>query len=133
MRKVLVLLLIVALVPFVTSCFTAGKRVAKDTGDAVGGTAEGIGKGTLDVVEGTGEGAAGLGKGTAEGVVETAKAAGYVVVGRGDEAAESGREAAKAGGGGLKAIIEKPVEGIGKGLQSIDRSIKKATGREDIK
>ncbi|MGB2706100.1 MAG: hypothetical protein WBC74_04525 [Candidatus Omnitrophota bacterium] len=133
MKNALVVLLVVALVPFVSSCFSTGKSVVKDTGDAVGGTIEGTGKGTLDVVEGTSEGVADLGKGTAEAVVGTAKATGYTLVGHGDEAVESGKEAAKAGGEGIKGVIEKPIEGIGKGLQSIDRSIKKATGREDIK
>jgi len=66
-------------------------------------------------------------------VVETGKAAGYAVTGRGEEATESVQDAAKASGEGIKAVVEKPVESIGEGLQSMDRSVKKITGREDIK
>ncbi len=133
MKRVLVLLVVVSLVPFLSSCFSTGKSAVRDTGDAVGGTLEGTGQGTLDIVEGTGKGAAKFGKGAAEAVVGTGKAAGQALVGRGEEASESGKVAAKAAGEGIVGVLEEPVKGFGKALQSIDKSIKESTGNEDIK
>jgi len=131
MRRIVLVLFIIALVPMLASCFATGKKAAKDTGEVVGGTVLGTGKGTVDVAEGTGKGVVDLGKGTAGAVVGTAKATGYTLVGHGQEAVDSGKEAAKSGGEGLKGAVEQPVKGVAAGLQIIDREIKKATGREE--
>jgi len=61
MKKILIVLFIIALVPFVTSCFMATKRLVKDTSDAIGGVITGATRGTLKVVEGTSRGVAELG------------------------------------------------------------------------
>ena len=144
MKRALVLLVIALFVPFLSSCFSTGKSAVRDTGDAVGKTLEGTGEGTLDIVEGVGKGGAKFGKGAAESVVGTGQATGQALVGRGGEARESGKVAAEAAGEGIVGVLEEPVKGFGKALQSIDKSIKEATegspersrgatGNEDIK
>jgi len=94
---------------------------------------KGLGTGTTEIVEGAGRGVTEFGKGTLETVKGTAVATGEFVTGRGNEAAESGKDAMTAGGDGVNALIVKPIEGLGKGLTSLDKGVKKATDNEDIK
>ena len=121
MRRILLALLIIAMVPVIASC-AAPREAAKGTGE-----------GTMEIIEGTGKGLMGLGEGTGTAIVEGGSATGEFVTGRGEEAAESGKAAATATGEGITDIVVEPLEGLGKGLQTIDKGIKKATGREDVK
>ncbi|MBL7155869.1 MAG: hypothetical protein ISS90_01875 [Candidatus Omnitrophica bacterium] len=124
MKKIFAVLTIFALISLTVSCspYHGTKETLKGTG-----------RGTTDIVEGAGRGVTNFAKGSVDTVKETAEATGEFVTGRGSEASESGRSAVNAGAGGIKDIIVEPVKGVGKGLQSIDRGIKRATGREDIK
>ena len=85
----------------------------------------------MEIIEGTGRGVIGFSKGVGGTVKESAEATGEFITGRGKEASESGKAALTAGGEGIKDIIVEPVEGLGKGLQAIDRGIKRATGRDE--
>ncbi len=121
MKRVGLILVIMIVAVVIVSC-AAPKEAVK-----------GLGTGTTEIVEGAGRGVTEFGKGTLGTVKDTAEATGEFVTGRGDEAAGSGKDAMTAGSEGVKALIVKPIEGLGKGLTSIDKGVKKATDNEDIK
>ena len=121
MKRMLAIIILVLLIPFLSSC-ASPKHAVKGTGE-----------GTTEIVEGAGRGATDFGRGTAEAVKETAEATGEFLTGRGGEAVESGKEAIDAGKEGIKDVLIEPAEGLGKGLKAIDEGIKKATGSEVIK
>ena len=120
MKKIGVILLIIAMIPLLNSCWSSTKEVVKGTGE-----------GTTNIVEGAGRGVTSLGIGTADAAQETAEATGELLTGRGGEAMESGEAAINAGGEGIKNIVVEPIEGLGKGLQAIDAGIKRAVGMDD--
>ena len=129
MKKLLVIVLVAALVPFLASCFKTSEKVVNRTSEGVGG----VEKGTEGIVEGAGKGTVELGKGTVGMVKETAEMTGEFVTGRGSEATESGKAALESGKQGITGIIVEPLEGVGASFKKMDAGIKKATGNEDIK
>ena len=129
MKKLLVIVLVASLVPFLSSCFKTSEKAINRTGEGVGG----VEKGTEGIVEGAGKGTVELGKGTVGMVKGTAEMTGEFVTGRGDEATESGKAALESGKEGITGIIVEPLEGLGESFKKMDAGIKKATGNEDIK
>jgi hypothetical protein len=111
MKKVIVVLALVLLVPFLTSCrpFCAIKGTAK----GVGTIGEGVVKGTVEAVKGTGELVGGVIKATGEGLT-----------GEGEEAMDTAKAAFEAGGEGIKGAIEESLEGVGESFEPISEGIK---------
>ena len=121
MKKVLIVLALICLVPFVISCVAPQEAV------------KGTGKGTADIIGGAAEGVMEAGKGVGGAVGGTVQATGEALIGRGEEASEYGKVAVESLGEGVIGVVEKPIEGLAKGLKEIDRGIKEATGSEEIK
>jgi len=120
MKKIALVLLLITLIPFVTSC-TAPYEAIKGMGKGVGSVGEGAARGTLEAGKGVG-GAAGY----------TTKATAEALTGRGDEAADSGKSAIEAGAEGIKGAVVETIKGVEQGLKHIDEGIRRSTG-EDIK
>ena len=118
MRKVFVVLVIIAMIPVLTSCrpFYATKGTAK----GVGSVGEGVARGTMEA----GKGSGGL-------VGGSVQATGEALTGRGDEALDTAKDAFEAGGEGLKGAVEETFKGIETGLKHIDKGITQAS--ENIK
>ncbi len=119
MKRAILILAIFSITAGIVSC-AAPKEAVKGTG-----------KGAEEIIEGTGKGVVGLGKGAVGTVTGTVGATGELLTGQGDDAIKEGKQAVSSGGEGISSIIVEPATGLGKGLQAIDKGIKKATGNED--
>jgi len=114
MRRVTLVLLVIALIPVLVSC-ASPKKAVKGTGDGITSIVEGAGTGTVE-----------LGKGAVGAVKGTAEATGNALIGRGSRAAESGKEAIDSTASGIKGIVVEPATGLSKGLTEIGTGIKES-------
>ena len=122
MKRIAVVLVILALIPLVVSC-ASPKEGFEGTGKGLGSMVEGAARGAMEAGKGAGE----IAGGTVEATTE-------ILTGRGQEAIETEKDAFEYGGKGVEGAVENPLEGIAEGLKTIDEGIKKATGEvEDIK
>jgi len=114
MRRIALVLLVIALIPMLASCVSP-KKAVKGTGDGITSIVEGAGTGTVEL----GKGAVGTVKGVAVGT-------GEFITGRGSEAAASGKSAIDSTASGIKGIVVEPATGLGKGLGEIGTGIKES-------
>ena len=113
MRKVLAILIIIALVPLMASCKPFCAAV-KDTGRGIGSIGEGVARGTMEA----GKGAGALVGGTVEAATE-------ILTGKGgDQALETQKQAFERTGEGVKGAVEETLGGIGKSAQPLSDAMK---------
>jgi len=114
MRRVALVILVIALLPILASC-ASPKKAVKGTGDGITSIVEGAGTGTVEL----GKGAVGTIKGVAVGT-------GEFITGRGSEAQASGKSAVDSAASGIKGIVVEPATGLGKGLGEIGTGVKES-------
>ena len=101
-------------------------------GYATKGTMEGTTRAADAMVTTTGAGVYESGKGLVEATKSLAEGVGKGIRGEESAAVQAGEEASRVGGEAIKGIIVEPLKAIGRGLEEIDKGIRKGLS-EDIK